>query len=385
MNITLIDNTRKRYYSFVPLALLRLSAKHKNAGDSVELISAGRLPRHDPDIIYFSFIFLFNYLIDVRWILTYRKRYPAADIIIGGIAPTLIKEKYQKHLTGNKVKIYSGRDLALEDLKPDFDITGLDYSYGFTSRGCPNTCDWCVVPKLEGRQNIVGNWQDQIDTSKKIFYGFDNNVLATGSAHFESVLEFCNGHGIKVDFNQGMDAEILHKNKKIQAAFLKYPGIWQIMRFAWDSDRVKESIIFTMDFLHLNKIGAKYKSLLMLYDADDAPEIVFERIKIVLAHPYGFEIKLMRFKDLETGLLLRKWGGVGDLFADALGYAVTGVISGGEFWDYMFSTNLQDFVNRATQIRDYNRLTKSKVTKDFIRFAEKRISGKTHKRKNAKC
>ena len=78
MNIALIDTTQKRFASYVPLALLRLSTAHKNEGDTVELISAGKLPRRTPDKIYFSFIFLFDYKSDVKWVLTYRQKYPQA-------------------------------------------------------------------------------------------------------------------------------------------------------------------------------------------------------------------------------------------------------------------------------------------------------------------
>ena len=370
MNIALIDTTQKRFASYVPLALLRLSTAHKNAGDTVELVSAGKLPLRRPDKIYFSFIFLFNWQNDVKWVETYRKKYPRAGIVIGGIGPTIMREKYAQHLKDG-IAIFEGRDLSLEALRPDFEIAQLDYSYGFTTRGCPNKCAWCAVPQMEGRQKVVPNWQIQINTDHPVFYAFDNNIFASGSAHFESVLKFCALSSVKIDCNQGMDAEIFHKNSKIQEVFLRYPHIWHNIRFAWDSDRVRDSIVYMMDFIHKHSIGANLKSLYMLYDADDPPEMVLNRIKTVMEHPAGFAIKLMRFKDLETGVLLRKWGGVGDLFADAAQFAITGNISRqSKFWQYILQGDLQDFLTRATYIRQYTSKVKNKITADFIEFVE---------------
>lgn len=379
MNILLIDTTLKRYSTYVPLALLRLSAKHKLKGDSVELINAGKKAKVKPDVIYFSLIFLFDYKKDIEWVLTYRKQYNNSNIVVGGISVTLIPEKFEKIFKDKNIEIFKGRDLELEKLKPDFDIANLDYSYGFTMRGCPNKCDWCVVPRLEGKHNIIENWKDTIDTDKKVFYSFDNNILACGSRHFENVLEHCHKNNIKIDCNQGMDAQYLHKIKKVQDVFLKYPNIWKHLRFAWDSDRVKESIIFVFNFLYDNNIRSSDNVLYMLYDTEDSPEIVYERIKTTLSHKVKFSIKLMRFKDLDTGKLLRKWGGIGDLFADSCQFAVTGIISKeGPFWDYMFKNDFDSFINKATLIRQYIQSVKNrngkKNTQEFIEFAENQLS-----------
>ena len=124
-----------------------------------------------------------------------------------------------------------------------------------------------------------------------------------------------------------------------------------------------------MDFIYENKITAKsLKSLYMLYDTDDPAEVVYERIKTVLAHPANFEIKLMRFKDLDTGMLLRKWGGIGDLIVDALAFAGTGVIGEGRFWNYMFADGLPEFIRKATYIREYKKFTKKVTTNDFVKY-----------------
>lgn len=375
MNITLVDTTKKKFTQFVPLALLRLSAKHKAQGDTVELITAGQRPKRKPDVIYFSFIFLFKYMSDCQWVKGYRKQYPQARIVIGGTAPSLIENKFKRNLNGANIEIFTGRDLALEQLAPDFKITGYKHSYGFTTRGCPNSCDWCVVPRLEGKHNVLQNWQTQIDIDLPVFYGFDNNVLACGSDHFRDVLTYLSSHQIKLDFNQAMDAEIFHRNKKIQQVFTEFPRIWHVLRFAWDSDRVEESILFTIDFLHQHKIRAQSQSLLMLYDADDSPEVFFKRVQTIYNHPARWAMKPMRFKDLDTGVLLRKWGGIGDIFSEATTLIITGNITKGEYWDFLLKGTFEQFIERATLIKHYRQKHPKKVSaKDFITFAKKKLA-----------
>ncbi len=41
----------------------------------------------------------------------------------------------------------------IDRLQPDYSIfkdLPDNYAYGFLTRGCPNKCPWCVVPRKEG-------------------------------------------------------------------------------------------------------------------------------------------------------------------------------------------------------------------------------------------
>lgn len=43
--------------------------------------------------------------------------------------------------------------VEVDRIQPDYSIYNIDsnLSYGFLTRGCPNRCKWCVVPKKEGK------------------------------------------------------------------------------------------------------------------------------------------------------------------------------------------------------------------------------------------
>lgn len=81
-----------------------------------------------------------------------------------------------------------------------------DLSYGFLTRGCPNRCKWCVVPKKEGK---ISPYMDieEITAGRKKAILMDNNILASnyGLQQIEKIIKL----GIKVDFNQGLDARLI--------------------------------------------------------------------------------------------------------------------------------------------------------------------------------
>lgn len=70
-----------------------------------------------------------------------------------------------------------------------------------TSRGCPKSCGWCVVPKVEGALRLL-----------PIVPGYivqDNNLLACPREHAESVFEMLRSQERRIFFNGGLDKHFL--------------------------------------------------------------------------------------------------------------------------------------------------------------------------------
>lgn len=108
------------------LALMKISAYHKQQGDNVEWYSMFG----NYDIVYMAKVFTFT--------PDYQYAIPNADHIEkGGTGYDIVK----------KLPEYIDR------LQPDYDLYGIDpnLAYGFLTRGCPNKCKWCIVPKKEGK------------------------------------------------------------------------------------------------------------------------------------------------------------------------------------------------------------------------------------------
>jgi hypothetical protein len=69
----------------------------------------------------------------------------------------------------------------------------------FTTRGCPNRCAFCAVPKLEGEFRELPNFRPSPVVC-------DNNFLAASRGHIRNVVDSLKRFKF-VDFNQGLDAK----------------------------------------------------------------------------------------------------------------------------------------------------------------------------------
>lgn len=96
----------------------------------------------------------------------------------------------------------------MDDKFPDYSIyPECDYAIGYLTRGCPNQCRWCVVPKKEGKIRPYRTWRGLVrqDTDKLVL--MDNNILACeyGIKQLEGLI----GSGYRIDLNQGIDARLV--------------------------------------------------------------------------------------------------------------------------------------------------------------------------------
>lgn len=196
------------------LSLMKISSYHKGKGDIVEWYN----PFDKYDIVYMSKIFSFTP--DYGQYMT-----NTTQICKGG--------------TG--YDIYSTLPEEIDLIKPDYSIypsIGHKTAYGFLTRGCPNKCKWCIVPKKEG---VIKPYMDveeiAIDGRNELIL-MDNNILASdhGIEQFEKIIKMNEGRKkkIKVDFNQGLDARLVTDEIAKMLSRLKW--IQQI-RFGCDTPK----------------------------------------------------------------------------------------------------------------------------------------------------
>lgn len=195
MRIGLIDVDGHNYPN---LPLMKISAWHKQQGDSVEWyqpLFSGHM-----DKVYMSKVFSFT--------PDYEFCIDADEIIKGGsgYAIKLIdgKEVYDKSVD---------KDLPeeIEHIYPDYSLypnETKDTAYGFLTRGCPRGCGFCHVEAKEGRcsykvANLSEFWQGQ----KQIIL-CDPNILACKD-HME-LLEQLRDSKARVEFNQGLDIRLIN-------------------------------------------------------------------------------------------------------------------------------------------------------------------------------
>lgn len=179
MKIGLIDVDG---HHFPNLALGKISRYHKRQGDSVEWYD----PFEHYDKVYMAKVFTFTQ--------EYEYFINADEVEKGGTG-------YDIHKTLPDF---------IDRLQPDYSIyNNVDNktAYGFLTRGCPNKCFWCIVPKKEGKQHPYMDVEEIAIEGRTNLILMDNNVLASdyGLQQIEKIIE----KGYRVDFNQALDARLV--------------------------------------------------------------------------------------------------------------------------------------------------------------------------------
>jgi len=214
------------------LALMKLSAYHKNKGDTVELI--------DPDIktgyegflkdgydkFYIGVIFEDN----IEKTKIFAKQFDSVEI--GGY-----------YYDPEKVL-----PDEIEHIMPDYDIyvkpkqvlktySG-DYSMGFTTRGCIHKCPWCIVPKKEGKIRPNADIYEFWNRKHKHLEILDNNPMAHPE-HFKKIAHQISSNNLTASFH-GLDVRLLNdKNTPILATMKFKPE----PRFAFDTMEIEPYVL----------------------------------------------------------------------------------------------------------------------------------------------
>jgi hypothetical protein len=228
VNILLVDVD-----SVIPnLALMKLSAFHKKQGDNVDLHRGLKVPiKIEYDAVYISCIFKEN----ARKARRLAKRFPNAKV----------------HLGGSGVDLKGTLPDEIEQLMPDYDLyPECDASYGYTSRGCPRNCEFCIVPKKDGKAHPVSDIYEFWDRRHKKIVLLDDNILALPQ-HFKKIAKQIIKEGLRVDFQQGLDIRLLDDEK---AALLKQMHVYE-PRFAWDDIGHERAVLRGIELLKKHGIN----------------------------------------------------------------------------------------------------------------------------------
>lgn len=169
--------------SYPNLALMKISSYHKANGDVVDWYN----PFDHFDKIYMAKVFSFTE--------DYRQYIINADHI-------------EKGGTGYDIKKILPQDI--DQVQPDYSVyptIDKKTAYGFLTRGCPNRCKWCVVPQKEGKLSPYMDVEEIAIDGRKNLILMDNNILASeyGLQQIEKIVRL----GVRVDFNQGLDARLV--------------------------------------------------------------------------------------------------------------------------------------------------------------------------------
>jgi len=260
MRTLLVDADSQK--GFPNLALMKISAGLKSIGHTVDLIRG--IPDSPPlqhyDAAYLSCIFFQN-----RTRMIEYAKLLDCDCDFGGSGYDLTSELGE-----------------WEHIMPDYSLYNVDFSLGFTSRGCIRSCPFCIVPQKEGfiRDNApITEFHDP--THDKIVL-LDNNFLA--SPQWRENAEYLQANGLKVNFNQGLDIRLMTEESANVLAGLRYYN-WRFttrgLHFAFDSMSVKDAVLRGVDLLTDAGIPRRHLMFYILVGFDTTEEEDLRRVEIV--------------------------------------------------------------------------------------------------------
>lgn len=349
-NILLIEPGYKNKYP--PLGLMKIASYHGPHGkrDNVKFIK-GERDKSVFDVvwdrIYVTTLFSFEWKTIARSIdfaLEVSRNQPQ-KVFVGGIAASLMHEAFQTEppwrgirfikglltdapATSLQLDDFSGElysdDLdgtPIEDLIPDYAILDHirdqyvypvhDAYFAYASRGCIRKCHFCGVPKLEGPQRdansitaLVRGIEERYGPKKDLTL-MDNNVVA--SPNYKNIIAEIRDLGFtpgaklqrpgkvavqrRVDFNQGVDARILCKDKM----YLREMSTICIrpLRIAFDHIGARKPYETAIRFAH--EFGLNALSNYMLYNFKDTPADLYERMKLNIALNEELGIRIFSF------------------------------------------------------------------------------------------
>lgn len=246
MRIGLIDVDGHNYPN---LPLMKISAYHKQQGDSVEWyqpLFSGHM-----DKVYMSKVFSFT--------TDYEYYVDADEVIKGGSG-------YCIELVDGKEVYHAERDMNLpeeiEHIYPDYSLYPeytKDTAYGFLTRGCPRNCGFCHVAQKEGGYSYkVANLTEFWNGQKKIVL-CDPNILAC-KQHLELLQQLVDSKA-RVNFNQGLDIRLVNDRNLELLKQIRLDGI----HFAFDRWQDKDIIEPKLRKFAENTRYNRHKGSVMVY------------------------------------------------------------------------------------------------------------------------
>jgi hypothetical protein len=402
--ILLLEPAYKNKYP--PLGLMKIAQYHGPHGqrDNVTFAKGPHpsLTTQPWDRVYITTLFSFEYqnIAETIDFAIDAVQGQSQRVFVGGIAASLMHDRFLAEPRWRGVRFIRGLldgspakslqldafdgdfyadDLTgtpIEDLIPDYSILDqIDYRYpvrdayfAYASRGCIRKCHFCGVPKLEGAQRDATPLTEFVQGVDRM-YGprrdlmlMDNNVVA--SARFKEIiaeirdLGFTRGAKLKregervaaqrrVDFNQGVDARILCKDRMYLRELSSI--CLSPLRIAFDHLGLKVPYETAVRFAHEFELNDL--SNYMLYNFHDSPADLFERmhLNVLLNEELSIRIYSFPMRYQPTDLPVRshvgpKWNRYYLRSVQLVLQATHGVVSGEpEFYKAAFGATHEEF------------------------------------------
>ena len=201
------DLIGRSHHKFPNLACMKISGYFKSKGDVEVVLKRDYEDLQKYDRVYISKVFT-DTLVDEEVLMLPNVRYGGTGFFYDK-APKL-PDKVEHcmpdyHLYDEWVDEQLAKGISRKKLE-----MYIDYSIGFTTRGCFRKCEFCVN-KNSDRVERHSALDEFVDPERKVICLLDDNVL--GSPHWKEIFQALRDTGKYFQYKQGLDERLLTDEK----------------------------------------------------------------------------------------------------------------------------------------------------------------------------
>jgi hypothetical protein len=269
------------------LALMQISGSIKKRG------GAAGFDIKNPDIVYISCIFSKNAGLARELAHNYVMDGLTVSLGGSGVNDIWLPENMQKAL-------------------PDYDLYHSTYSQGFTTRGCPNKCGFCIVPRKEGKLQIWQHPDEFHDPRFNTCMIMDNNLFAAPNSWQGDIYNWFIRKKIKMLSPQGWDIRLLNDWRARALKEIKHAGSRNV-HFAWDNMKDETAVINGIEILKNHKFNLRQR--IMFYVLCGYGTTIEEDVyRCQKLKELGVRAYAMRYKQTPEINALARWTARAELF-----------------------------------------------------------------------
>ena len=304
--VLLIEPGYKRKYP--PLALMKL-ATYVRECRGMSKFARGALGEKC-DLICMTSLFTYDQRYVRQAVAQAQDLCPGVPIIVGGVLASLMSDKVE----ALGVDVFKGYSKTLDALEPDYSRNWQieepwdQFSFSFTSRGCPNRCGYCAVWKIEQEAWVNPNWRAGINLGKPNAMISDNNLSATPDEHWHELIDYLARNKRGVVFDNGLDCKRITEDMARDLARLKFTRSGMRMAF----DRIKEDGVFQLAIERLIAAGVPRGEIMayVLFNFKDSPREAHYRMsecRRLGIRPYPQKFTPLDWTTRRRSFIGRKW------------------------------------------------------------------------------
>lgn len=270
-NVLLIEPNYSRKY--MPSGLGRIASYIRKENNGQVTFARSHIRNKNFDLVCITSLFTYDAATVIKTINRSQHIYKNTPIIIGGVFASLMPEYIANIVETDNIRIFTGCSKFLDQYPIDYDINWhvknewKDFSYIFTTRGCPNRCPFCAVWKMEDSQ-IINNWKEQVNLAQPNIMICDNNLTSWPMTHIENITSFIKKYEFAAMFDGGFDCKYITED---------FAKLFKDMKFCKSGmrtgfDRIEEDGTFQRATETLKKYVSRASMLAyVLYNFNDTP------------------------------------------------------------------------------------------------------------------